>query len=405
MTVDAVLPTFPPRPTDPTEPAPLFARLRRARPVALVALPTGDRAWLVTRYHDNRRVLGDAVFSRAAAAAGAARARPIPLEQRSITTLDPPEHTAVRRAALPWFTRAAAQRLRPRVERTAARLLDRLIGQGEPADLVTGFAQPLALTVIGDLLGLPAADRDRFRAWTDAYLGTSTDNAADVERARVALDGHLRELVARRRRVAVDGDLLSGLAASGLGEAEVVALAGTLVVAGYQTVANEIAASVVVLLRQPEQHRLLLAGRVSLDTAVDELLRYTPLAASGGTIRVALRDVRLGGVLIRAGEAVLPSTTSANRDGTIFLDADRLDLSRRPNPHVAFGHGVHRCLGAHLARLELRVALDALTARLPRLRSAVPLDGLGWDLDKMIRGPRALPIAWTGVGGRRDRPR
>src|SRR4029079_1520704 len=163
---------------------------------------------------------------------------------------------------------------------------------------------------------------------------------------------------------------------------------------GYQTVANAIAASLVALLREPEQWRLLRERRVRLETAVEELLRYTPIAASGGTVRVATGDVTLGAVRVRAGEAVLPSTTSANRDATVYREPDRLDLSRNPNPRLAFGHGVHRCLGAHLARVELRVAIGVLLARLPRLRLAVPLAELPWQTDRMIRGPRTLPVVW-----------
>jgi nocardicin N-oxygenase len=381
---------FPPPMEAPLEPAPLFGELRERCPVARVRLATGDEAWLVTGYEDNRQVFADPRLSRAAAAAaGAPRARAIPLERNSITTMDPPEHTRLRRAVLPWFTPAAAERARPRLAAAAGALLDRV-----PEDLVSGYAQPLALRVITELLDIPPADRERFDGWTDAYLGLGAADPARIAQARDALTGYLGGLVEVRRGKPAGEDLLSGLAGGALGDEELVGMAVTLAVAGYQTTANEIAASIVALLRHPEQWRRLCAGEVPMATAAEELLRFTPIAASGGTIRVALDDVDVAGTTVRKGEGVLPSTTSANRDGRVFEDPDGLDLGRRPNPHLAFGHGTHRCLGAHLARVVLQVALGELTVRCPGLRLAVPLEEIPWETSKMIRGPRCLPVRW-----------
>jgi nocardicin N-oxygenase len=291
----------------------------------------------------------------------------------------------VRRAVQDWFTPAAGQRARPAIERSAARLLDRLVHSGAPADLVRGYAQPLALEAICDLLAVPAADRAEVTLWTDACLGIDAADASRIADAESRLRGYLSGLVEQGG---------TGLSGSDLSTTELTALAQTLLVAGYQTTANEIAGAIVALLRHPDQYRSLCSGRVPLERAVEELLRYVPVSASGGTIRIALADVPLDAVTVRAGEAVLPSTMSANRDAAVFADADRLDLNRHPNPHLAFGHGPHRCLGAHLARVELQVALGLLVQRLPRLRPAVPLADLPWETARMIRGPRALPVVW-----------
>ncbi|OLE25190.1 MAG: hypothetical protein AUG44_16715, partial [Actinobacteria bacterium 13_1_20CM_3_71_11] len=303
----------------------------------------------------------------------------------AITTMDPPEHTRLRRAVLPWFTPAAAERFRPRLTAVARSLLDRV-----PEDLVSGYAQPLALRVITELLDIPEADRDRFDAWTDGYLGLSAADPHRIEQARDALTAYLTGLIGQRRG---GEDVLSGLAGVLTGE-ELVAMAVTLAVAGYQTTANEIAASIVALLSHSEQWRRLCEGEVPMATAVEELLRFTPIAASGGTIRVAVEDVHINGTTVKAGEGVLPSTTSANRDARVFTDADALDLDRKPNPHIAFGHGTHRCLGAHLARVVLQVALGELAMYCPGLALAVPVEELPWETGRMIRGPRCLPVRW-----------
>ncbi|WP_214410561.1 cytochrome P450 [Sphaerisporangium fuscum] len=390
--------TFPPEIPVPYEPAPAFAGLRRSRPAVPVRLPTGDRAWLVTRHADNRRLLADPRLSRAAAAApGAPRARAIPLERDSMTTMDPPEHTRLRGLVMRAFTARRVERLRPRVEDHVADLLDTMARDGAPGDIVSGFARPLAITVICELLGVPKEDREGFQSWTDTYLAVTGRTPDAMREAGDRLKAFLRELVAAKRREPAD-DLLSELAAAEeddrLSEAELVTLGVTLLVAGYETAANLISGAVFALLRHPDQLALLRRDRALMPRAVEELLRYVPLAVTGGTIRVAVADVELGGVVIKAGEAVLPATTSANRDAAVFDRPDGLDLTRDPNPHLAFGHGPHHCLGAQLARLELGAALAGLLARFPALRPAVDLEGISWTRAKMIRGPEALPVAW-----------
>ncbi|MDL4774124.1 cytochrome P450 [Actinomadura xylanilytica] len=389
---------FPPRVPPGPDPAREYARLREHRPVARVRLPDGRPAWLASSYADNHRLLADARLSRAAAAReGAPRVRGIALEAGSITTMDPPEHTRLRRLIAGEFTAHRMRRFRPRIRAIAEELADAMAAAGPPADLVAGFAGPLPIRVISALLGVPEPDHDRFRGWADDYLGTTGTDPGTVLRAAERLRAYFAALVAARRTDPGD-DLLSSLVTARdedrLTERELVALGVTLLVAGYQTAAGLIAGSVQTLLDHPAQLAGLRGDPGLMPAAAEELLRYVAVSAGGGTIRVATRDLELGGTRIRAGEAVLPAITSANRDTAVFTDPDRLDLRRAPNPHLAFGHGVHRCLGAALARAELAVALSTLLERFPGLRYAEPGRRPEWRTGGMIRGPLALPVAW-----------
>ncbi|WP_328335965.1 MULTISPECIES: cytochrome P450 [unclassified Streptomyces] len=383
---------------EPWCPATEFDDLRAMDGLRRVALPTGATAWIAARYEDNRQLLSDARFSRAAAArAGAPRARRAPLEARSLTTMDPPDHTRLRRIAMRAFSTARINGLRPRIQQTTDRLLDALAAAGRGADLVPTVARPLPVTVICELLGVPIADQEQFGAWSRVYLSVTANSAEEIEGATASLKGYLMQLIQDKRRRPGD-DLLSDLANAPqeerLDEDELVTLGVTLLVAGVETVAHSISGGVLALLRHPEQWELLREQPELIEGAVDELVRYTPAAVSGGTVRVALEDVSLGGTLIRAGEAVLPAVISADRDATVFIEPDRLDVTRSPNPHIGFGHGPHRCLGAQLARAELAIAVGSLVARFPGLRLDVAVEDLDWDLRTMQRGPRALPVRW-----------
>ncbi|GAA1774859.1 cytochrome P450 [Actinomadura chokoriensis] len=389
---------FPPQVPPGPDPAREYVRLRERGSLARVRLPDGRPAWLASRYADNHRLLADERISRAAAAReGAPRVRGIALEAGSITTLDPPEHTRLRRLVAGEFTAHRMRRFRPRIAAIAGELADAMAAAGPPADLVARYAAPLPIRVICVLLGVPEPDHDRFRSWADDYLGTTGTDPETVRRAAERLRGYFGSLVAARRADPGD-DLISALVTAReedrLTEQELVALGVTLLVAGYQTAAGLIAGSVQTLLDRPGRLAELRADPELMPAAVEELLRYVAVSASGGTIRVATGDLDLGGTRVRAGEAVLPALTSANRDAAVFTDPDRLDLRRDPNPHLAFGHGAHRCLGAALARAELAVALGTLLERFPGLRHAEPGRPPEWRTGAMIRGPLALPVAW-----------
>ena len=389
---------FPFRPAATDQPPAEFAALRAEPGLALVGLPTGDRAWLATRYADVRDLLGEARLSRAAATApGAPRLGPARPQAKSLMAMDPPDHTRLRRLLAPAFTRRRMDALRGHVEEIADRLVAAMAESGPPAEVAAGLSRPLAITVICELLGVPVADRTKFEDWTNRSLALAVTAGEDVVRARAELRGYLADLAEDRRDEGGD-DLLSTLAAHAgedrLDPEELTELGSTVLTAGYHTVAGAITNSVLALLRHPAQLALARDDPAALPSTVEELLRFAPGPVSGGTIRVASEDVVLGGTLVRAGEAVIPATTSANRDENVFQGADILDVTRTENPHIAFGYGIHRCLGAPLARIELSAALRALLGRFPRLRLAVDFDTLTWRGGAMIGGPSELPIAW-----------
>ncbi|GAB2953522.1 cytochrome P450 [Nonomuraea fastidiosa] len=371
--------TGPPGP----RPAPDLAALRDAAPVARVSLPSGALAWLVTRHEENRRFLADPAFSRAAAVSGAGprlRSRP---QSPSLAAMDPPEHTRLRRLVTGAFSGGTVARLRSWLDEAADSLVRDMVAAGPPADVVASLARPLPFLAICRLLGVPVCDHARFHDWVTAHLDGTDDDA---------LLGYLAGLVTAKRKE--PGEDLLGELTGVLDDAELVALGSTLLVAGLQPPACMIAGSVQALLADPGQLAALRREPGLMDTAVEELLRYVPIAVSGGTMRVAVRATSLGGQRIEEGEAVLPSTVAANRDPRAFTDPDRLDLARTPNPHLAFGHGPHRCLGAHLARAELRAALAALLRHMPGLRPALPDDQVTWRTTGLLRGPEHLPVTW-----------
>ncbi|MEU8885337.1 cytochrome P450 [Streptomyces hydrogenans] len=391
-------PRFPLPNTTPWRPSPGFAALREERPLCPVRLPTGSDAVLVTGYADNRALLADERFSRAAAArAGAPRARRIPLDATSLTTLDGAEHARLRSAVARAFTHRRVKALAPVVRAEADRQAAGLARAGRPADLVAGFTRPFSLGVIGGLLGVSVPDLPAFRAMTEAYLSVDGHTPEEMLRAVAGLKELLGEVVARRRAEPTDdvlGVLAADRSAAALSDAEIVTFGTTLLVAGYETTAALIANAAVALFTHPEQWAAVRAAGGLSPRAVEELLRYTAISVGGGTLRVTVEDVELPGGTVPAGTAVQPATTAANHDPRVFEDPDVLDLEREHNPHLAFGHGVHYCLGANLARLELTAAFEALLARFPGLLPAEPPERIRWEERKMIRGPLALPVTW-----------
>jgi cytochrome P450 len=379
---------------------PMFGDLRRDEPMSRVQLPYGDVAWLATRYEDIRFVLSDPRFSRERAnGPGLPRLMPEPPEdQGSILGLDPPDHTRLRKLVAKAFTARRVEALRPRIQDLVSGLLAAMAAQGPPADLVSALALPLPVAVICEVLGVPYADRDRFRDWTEHMVSLVPSTQPAQVAARDALAGYLTGLVVQYRKEP-NGSILSALveASDGgdrLSEMELVSLAMTLLIAGHETTANQIGNFMWVLFQHPDQYRRLRRDPGLVGTAVEELLRYMALGTETAFPRVATEDLLVGDVLVRAGEPVLVPVASANRDERAFDRPDELDLGRQVNPHVAFGHGVHHCLGAQLARAELQEALRGLLDRFPDLAPAVPLDEVPWRHQTFVRGPRALPVTW-----------
>jgi hypothetical protein len=376
------------------DPYPTLALLRAEAPVCRVDLADGP-VWLVTRYDDVRAALADPRLSKnwrhllPPGARADAPVERIPM----MLLLDPPDHTRLRRLVTRSFTARRMAALRPRVAEIAAELLD-AVPVDAPFDLVERYAFPLPVQVICELLGVPAADRDRFGAWSRVLIDQSSP-AAEQD-ATAQLHAYLAELIARKR-VEPDDALLGALTrvadddGDTLSEPELVAMAMLLMIAGHETTTNLLGNAVFGLLAHPDQLALLRARPELMPRAVEEFLRFDG-PVWNATYRFTTEDVELGGVTIPAASAVQLTLGSANRDEARFPDAARLRIDRDAGGHVAFGHGIHFCLGAPLARIEGEVALSALLRRFPRLELAVAPAELVYRRSTLVRGLRALPV-------------
>ncbi|BCK73216.1 cytochrome P450 [Streptomyces libani subsp. rufus] len=368
----------------------------RNRPGLLkVRMTYGEPAWLVTRYAEARFVLGDQRFSRAE---GARHDEPRQSEGRQdsgILGMDPPDHTRLRTLVAKAFTVRQVEKLRPQVKQLANELLDELEAAGPPADLVDRYALPIPVAVICRMLGVPAEDRPRFRVWSDAALSTSSLTAAEFDANMEELRAYMRQLIEEHRRAPQD-DLMTALIDARdvndrLSEVELVDLCVGILVAGHETTATQIPNFVLALLDHPGQLALLRERPELIGGAVEELLRFVPLGSGASQARYATEDVEVGGTLVRAGTPVLVAVGAANRDALRFDAPGTLDISRTGMQHLGFGHGVHHCLGAPLARLELQEAIGALITRFPDLRLA---GDVVWKSEMLVRGPRVMPVGW-----------
>jgi cytochrome P450 len=381
-----------------------YAALAATGPVHRITLPNGMPAWLVTGYDAVRATLTDPRLIK--------NPGPTPLEgllppavnaamNSDLLHNDPPDHTRLRRLVSGAFTRRRVDALAPRIQQIADGLLDDLTGalaeHGE-ADLIAAFAYPLPITVIGELLGVPAHDQAGFRRWSTTVAGgAAADRQAWVD-AATALIGFVRELVAAKRARPAD-DLMSALVAARDGadrltEDELTSMVFLLLVAGHETTVNLIGNGMYTLFTHPDRHALLLAEPERLAATIEELLRFDgPVQVA--TFRWTSVPVQIGDTVIPAGEVVIPGLLAANRDPAAVAAPDVFDPSRHATAagHLAFGHGVHHCLGAALARLEGRIALGSLLARLPDLRLAVPVAGLRWRPSVLMHGLATLPVA------------
>jgi hypothetical protein len=389
------------------DPYPLYRRLRAEDPVHRSELGF----WVLTRHADVLALLRDPRTSRdprrservEALRSSVEVSRLLDEEEAapSMLFVDPPDHTRLRTLVNKAFTPAAVERLRPRVEEIVDGLLDRVAGRGA-MDVVEDLAYPLPVTVICELFGVPEADWDRFRNWSRAFVHlldplVASDALERALQARLALRGYLRELIAQRRAHPAD-DLLSALIAAedqgqALSEAELVSMCVLLLVAGHETTVNLIANGTLALLRHPPARARLEADPSLAGGAVEELLRYdSPVQF---TSRHALADFEVGGRAVRTGETVVAVLGAANRDPAVFPDPDELDLTRKPNRHVAFGGGIHFCLGATLARIEAGIAIPALLGRLAGLELA----GAPVRRDTVtLRGLSSLPVRFQAKG-------
>ncbi|TWP53566.1 cytochrome P450 [Lentzea tibetensis] len=359
----------------------------------------GREVWLALGYDAVRQVLSDQRFSREAAAGpGSPLVNQAGANPQLLVSMDPPRHTRVRRLMANAFTPRMVDRLAPRVDELVSTLLTDFSRLAQPADLVRHFAEPLPIMVICELLGVPAEAQERIRGWAGVLIARTAYTPAEIGAAIKQVDGYLAALI-EERRAAPDEALISALIAVNdegghLSPSELVSNVQLLLIAGHETTVSQIGNSLVTLFQHPAQWELLRSDPALLPQAVDELLRHSRLT-SATMPRVAVADTPVGEVVVRAGEAVIPLITVANRDPSAYPSPEVFDITRAgPAPHVGLGHGPHFCLGAQLARLELRAALGGLLARFPGLAPAVPVDELEWKTGLSTRALHSLPVTW-----------
>ncbi|QUH00856.1 cytochrome P450 [Saccharopolyspora erythraea] len=379
-----------------------YARMRE-EPVQRIRTVNGLDAWLITRYEDVKQALLDPriakdfgrtqqIIEKRLADAERKPGFSPDLGPHMLNT-DPPDHTRLRKLVVKAFTARRVEGLRPRIEQITDDLLDRLAGRSE-VDLIDEFAFPLPITVISELMGVEDSRRDDFRSWTNVLVdGSQPEAQAQVS---VAMVEYLTELIAKKRTEPGD-DLLTALLEAvedgdRLSEGELIAMVFLLLVAGHETTVNLIGNCVLSLLTNPGQLAALRADRSLLPGAIEETLRYESPVAHG-TFRHTAEAVQFGDVVIPEGEVIWVALGAANRDGERFEEPDRFDIARETTGHVAFGHGIHFCVGAALARLEAQIAVGRLVERFPDLRMAASPDDLRWRFSVLMRGLEKLPVS------------
>ena len=402
----------------PFDPPVGLTRRRTGGPVQPLSLLDDTTAWLVTGFDEAREVLSDSRFSAdqvrhpdatqaqpeevAQKRAAAERGEPLQSGAQQIDErrdgmfifMDPPEHTRLRRLLTGEFTVRRMRALESRMTEIAVEHIDAMRAAGSEADLVSAYALPLPSLIICELLGVDHADRAQFQENTQTGLNSA---ASPEERARAGAElyAFIHRLVEHKRHRPAD-DILSGLLHKTdppLTDEQLVDVALVLLGAGHETTANMLGLGTFALLHNPEQLAALRGDPSLIDGTVEELLRYLSIIQLGVT-RVATENITLGGVDLPAGATVVIATPETNRDPAHFSEPDRLDIRRPRTPHLAFGHGVHQCLGQQLARIEMRVGLTELFARLPNLRLTVPLEEVPLRNEMLIFGVHSLPVTW-----------
>jgi cytochrome P450 len=396
------------------DPFPFYRRLRELAPVYRVKLPDRQMAWLVTRYDDVVTVLTDERFAKdvfrvlskeqlAASPWITKLLTPLlmPLAHHMLNR-DPPDHTRLRALVQQAFSPRLVEGMRGRIETLADELLDRVIRRGR-MDLIADYALPIPTTIIAEMLGVPVDDRHKFHRWSSAMLsaGASRFGLLRAMPSAWLFMRYIRKLIANRRANLSD-DLISALitakeASERLNDDELLSMILLLIVAGHETTVNLIASGMLALLEHPDQLERLRSDPGLIKPGVEELLRYTAPVETA-TERFACEEVELAGVKIAKGDLVIAAIASANRDESQFINPDALDITREPNKHLAFGQGIHFCLGASLARLEGQTAINTLLARTRDLHLTIDPSTLRWRSGLVLRGLKALPVSFTTEG-------
>lgn len=386
-------------------PFPFLAELRRSQPVYQTTLPDKTPIWLITRYEDVFALLKDERFvknRRTAMTPEQLRKMPWvpsmfrPLE-RNVLDLDGPDHTRLRSLVHKAFTPSLISQMRERIQTLADELVERALAKGQ-MDLIKDFALPLPMTIITEILGVPLRDRHKFHKWSKAVVSLSSPSPTMRVLPSVwRFIRYLRRFIERRRHHPQD-DLISALisaeeAGDTLSEDELLAMVFLLLIAGHETTVNLIGNGMLALLDRPHVMTRLREDAEMIRSAVEELLRYTaPVLMS--TERYAREDLNIQGVNIPRGAMTLGVIGSANRDERVFENPDELDITREPNKHLAFGQGVHFCLGAPLARLEAQIAINTLLRRVSEIQLSIPTASLRWRSSIFLRGLESLPVSF-----------
>ncbi|MEV6175202.1 cytochrome P450 [Streptomyces sp. NPDC051954] len=395
------IPAFPmPRAAHcPFDPSP---QLREVGPISRVRIWDGSTPWLVTDYDVQRAVLADQRFSADSGKPGYPAQTEAILVQRekskAFISMDDPEHDRQRKMLTRHFTIKRMEGMRPRIQQIVDGLIDDMLAGPKPVDLVTAFALPVPSLVICDLLGVPYSAHDFFQSRSTKLVARNTTSDQAVK-AGDELKAYLLDLVAAKEKQPTDdmiGRLVTDQLATGaLTRDEIAAMAVLMLSAGHETTANMIALGTLALLRDPAQ----LAEIRDTDApdlivnAVEELLRYLNIT-TGGRRRVATEDIEVAGRLVRAGEGIILANEAGNRDEVQFPEPDRLDIHRQARHHIAFGYGVHQCLGQPLARVELQVVYSTLYRRIPTLELAIPFEEVPFKHDNFVYGVHSLPVTW-----------
>ncbi|WP_157121252.1 cytochrome P450 [Nocardia miyunensis] len=390
---------------NPFDPPPALRTFQDTGPLRKVRLWNGETAWLVTRYAEQRQLLADPRVSADIGRPGfphqtriAPAAEGRPRTGLSFISMDDPEHSRLRRMVTAPFMIKRVEAMRPSVQRVVDGLIDDLLAGPQPADLVDAFALPVPSLVICRLLGVPYEDHDFFQSNTKIVIKRDTPPEERLA-ATQRLQAYLDDLMGRKLADPGD-DLLSELAVERvqtgeLSREQAADIARLLLIAGHETTANMIALGTLALLRHPDQLALLRDNDdpALVAGAVEELLRYLNIAHSGRR-RAVTADIEIADTVVRAGEGLILVNEIANRDPAVFTDPDRLDIRRNARQHVAFGFGVHQCLGQPLARMELQVVYGTLYRRIPALRLAVDFDRVQFKHDGFVYGVYELPVTW-----------
>ncbi|WJH29269.1 cytochrome P450 [Paenibacillus sp. CC-CFT742] len=387
------------------QPFPVYEKLRAEEPVHRLLLPSGHAAWMVTRYEDAVNILQDGRF-----VTGVLDNRNNETEEflpshqaiisRNLISVGPEDHRRLRRLIQKAFTPRMIERLRGRIVEISDELLDKIqAGNTREFDLIEDYAFPLPIIVICEMLGVPLKDQDKFRAWSNTIMESVSNPQMNQESDEVmkAFVDYLQELITERRNH-IQQDLISDLISieeegDKLTEQELYALVFVLIIAGHETTVNLIGNGMLALLEHPQQKQLLMEQPDLIQAAVEEVLRFNG-PAEISNVRWAAENVDFQGIQIRQGDMMLVALSSANRDSSRYENPDTFDITRKVNDHIAFGKGIHYCLGAPLARLEGEIAINALLQRLPEIRLNTDAELLEWRPGMIIRGLKAFPVVY-----------